>query len=69
MPYFSNDELPAAVRGHLPTHAQDIFREVFNRAFDEYGGDDATAYRVAWAAVKRQYVKADGEWIPRPAGP
>jgi cation transport regulator ChaB len=35
MPYQSNDELPPAVANHLPAHAQDIFREAFNHAWDE----------------------------------
>jgi cation transport regulator len=35
MPYQSNDELPPAVTNHLPAHAQDIFREAFNHAWDE----------------------------------
>jgi cation transport regulator len=37
MPYASNDDLPARVRNHLPEHAQDIFREVFNNAWRTYG--------------------------------
>lgn len=63
MPYATNENLPASVRGHLPPPAQDIFREAFNRAFERY--DEATAFRVAWAAVKRRYAKIDGEWVRR----
>jgi len=63
MPYPSNDDLPASVRAHLPPHAQDIFREAFNHAFDQHHGDDATAFRIAWAAVKRHYAKVEGEWV------
>jgi cation transport regulator len=58
-PYASNDELPFAVAKHLPQHAQDIFREAFNHAWDEYGGDEDRAFRVAWSAVKRKYRKRD----------
>ena len=64
MPYGSNDELPPAVANHLPSHAQDIFREAFNHAWEEYGGDEERAFRVAWAAVKRKYRKRGGEWVP-----
>ena len=64
MPYSSNLELPPAVRKHLPLHAQDIFREAFNHAWDEYGGEEERAFRVAWAAVKRQYRKRGDEWVP-----
>jgi cation transport regulator len=65
MPYASNAELPASVQAHLPPHAQDIFREAFNHAFDRHGGDEAIAFRIAWAAVKRSYEKVDGMWMPR----
>jgi len=32
VPYSSNSELPAGVRAHLPSHAQDIYRTAFNHA-------------------------------------
>ncbi|HEY2621467.1 MAG TPA: ChaB family protein [Acetobacteraceae bacterium] len=63
MPYGSNDELPPAVANHLPSHAQDIFREAFNHAWDEYGGDEERAFRVGWAAVKRSYRKRGTDWV------
>jgi cation transport regulator len=63
MPYASNDELPPAVADHLPPHAQDIFREAFNHAWDEYSGDEERAFRVAWAAVKRNYHKRGDRWV------
>ncbi|BDG02263.1 ChaB family protein [Anaeromyxobacter oryzae] len=68
MPYAANDDLPRSVRDHLPEHAQDIYREAFNHAWDRYGGDEVIAHRVAWAAVKRSYVKVDGGWAPRGGG-
>ncbi len=46
---------------HLPPHAQDIFREAFNHAFAEHIDDprrEEAAFRIAWAAVKRRYIKA-----------
>jgi cation transport regulator len=64
MPYDTNSNLPASVRNHLPSHAQDIFREAFNNALDHYD-DEATAFRVAWAAVKRRYEKVGPVWVPR----
>ena len=63
MPYGSNDDLPPSVANHLPEHAQDIFREAFNQAWSAHGGDEATAFRIAWAAVKRSYRKAEDEWV------
>ena len=68
MPYATNEDLPASVRNHLPPHAQDIFREAFNHAFAAHAGDphqEERAFRIAWAAVKRGYEKADGEWVPK----
>ena len=69
MPYDSNHELPSAVR-RLPRHAQDIFREAFNHAFASYAQNperEAIAFRVAWAAVKRVYVRSGGQWQLRAA--
>ncbi|KUG20960.1 MAG: ChaB family protein [Methanomicrobiaceae archaeon] len=73
MPYSSNAELPESVRGNLPEHAQDIYREAYNSAWEQYAdpeerrGDasrEETAHKVAWAAVKQKYEKDEktGEW-------
>jgi cation transport regulator len=64
MPYNSNADLPESVRDNLPDHAQDIFRAAWNSAWDEYGHDEARAFRVAWGAVEREYHKDDsGKWV------
>jgi len=68
MPYSANEQLPGSIRYHLPEHAQDIYREAFNHAWQEYAVDprqEEIAHRVAWAAVKRSYVKLGNEWVPR----
>jgi cation transport regulator len=68
MPYSDNIELPPGVRNHLSEHAQDIYREVFNHAFDAHNGDprqEEAARRIAWAAVKRRYVKEGDRWVER----
>ena len=68
MPYAANSDLPPSVRAHLPEHAQAIYREAFNHAYSAHEGDprqEEAAHRIAWAAVKRSYEKADGEWLPR----
>lgn len=71
MPYARKSELPESVRDSLPEHAQEIYREAFNSAWNEYDepherrGDasrEQTAHRVAWSAVKKQYEKSDGGW-------
>jgi cation transport regulator len=74
MPYHANSDLPDSVKEHLPSHAQDIYREAFNGAWDEYKspekrrGDSSreeTAHRVAWAAVKDKYEKKGDRWVTK----
>ena len=63
MPYRSNSDLPPSVQAHVPPHTQDIYREAFNHAFAAHVGDprqEEAAHRIAWAAVKRSYVKVGG---------
>ena len=73
MPYTSTSDLPDNVRNVLPAHAQEIYMEAFNSAWDQYDrpderrGDSSreeTAHRVAWAAVKNKYEKDEetGRW-------
>lgn len=72
MPYSSKNELPESVKNVLPSHAQDIYKEAFNSAYDEYkdpkdrrGDEDReeVAHKVAWSAVKKKYEKTeDGKW-------
>lgn len=69
MPYRTNDDLPPSVARHLPAHAQDIYREAFNHAFAAHEGDprqEEAAHRIAWAAVKRSYIKSGDDWVARP---
>ena len=75
MPYKAVAELPESVRDSLPKHAQEIYKEAFNSAWQEYADpstrrDDASqeevAHRVAWAAVKQKYEKdAHGRWVAK----
>jgi cation transport regulator len=67
MPYSANTDLPQRLRKVLPAHAQDIYRAAFNDAFARYGPKrEATAHRIAWAAVKHRYMqRAAGFWVPR----
>jgi len=73
MPYKSINELPENVRHVLPKHAQEIYKEAFDSAYDQYDkpserrGDadrEETAHKVAWSAVKKTgYQKGeDGKW-------
>ncbi|MCD5746789.1 putative cation transport regulator ChaB [Klebsiella pneumoniae] len=70
MPYRSKQELPDSVQHVLPAHAQEIYKEAFSSAWDQYKDkderrDDAsreeTAHKVAWAAVKNSYEKGDDD--------
>ena len=73
MPYKDLKDLPERVRENLPKHAQEIYLEAFNNAWDQYAkpeerrGDasrEETAHKVAWSAVKKVYEKNErtGEW-------
>jgi cation transport regulator len=70
MPFAKRDDLPTNVKNVLPAHAQDIYKEAFNSAYEEYkdpddrkqgGTREEAAHRVAWAAVKKKYHKGDGD--------
>lgn len=65
MPYHSKKTYPTA-SAVLPEHAQEIYKEAFNSAWDQYKhsedrrGDasrEETAHKVAWAAVKHDYQR------------
>jgi cation transport regulator len=73
MPYQSNKDLPKGAQHVLPPHAQDIYREAYNSAHEQYKDpkkrrDNASleevSHRVAWAAVEKKYHKgSDGNWV------
>ncbi len=73
MPYSDVGDLPASVKDHLPKHAQKLYMEAYNNAWDRYkdsskrrgnSSHEETARRVAWTAVKKQYQKEEssGRW-------
>lgn len=72
MPYKKNTDLPEQVADKLPKHAQDIYREAYNNAVDQYKepakrrgpeSREEAAHKVAWSAVKKKYKKGqDGKW-------
>lgn len=73
MPYKSTGDLPERVRENLPEHAQKIYLEAFNNAWDQYASPEErrggasreeTAHKVAWSAVKQVYEKDEksGKW-------
>ncbi len=75
MPYNHNSDLPESVTDNLPDHAQDIYREAYNSAWDQYdkpeerrdeASREETAHKVAWNAVKKSYEKNEyGQWVKK----
>lgn len=65
MPYERITELPKGVKNNLPKHAQEIYKEAFNSAEEQYG-EESRAHRVAWSAVERKYEKNEnGNWVSK----
>jgi cation transport regulator len=72
MPYTTLTQLPKSVKDNLPKHAQEIYKEAYNSAWEQYDepherrGDasrEETAHKVAWNAVKAKYEKGgDSKW-------
>jgi cation transport regulator len=76
MPYKKLSELPDSVQDNLPKYAQEIYKEAYNSAWDEYADPDdrrgdasreETAHRVAWSAVKKTYEKKNDQWVKKDA--
>lgn len=74
MPYKTNSELPDRVKNNLPKHAQDIYREAFNKASGEYkdpkkrrgnASQEEVSHKVAWSAVKAKYTKNGDKWVSK----
>jgi cation transport regulator len=76
MPYRTVQDLPSNLRELLPEHAQEIFLKSFNHAWEEYQetgsrpeniSQEEIAFRTAWNAVKKKYVKnkRTGKWEPK----
>ncbi len=74
MPYDNISELPDQVSDNLPKNAQQIYKEAYNNAWDQYAdpkkrkgnaSHEEVANRVAWSAVKKKYEKKDGKWVKK----
>jgi cation transport regulator len=65
VPYGEVSELPDSVKNNLPKHAQEIYKEAFNSAEEQYG-EESRAHRVAWSAVENKYEKNEnGRWVSK----
>ncbi|MDD3940503.1 MAG: ChaB family protein [Candidatus Pacebacteria bacterium] len=71
MPYKNIKDLPERIKGNLPKHAQEIYRESFNNAWKQYedpkerkgnASREEVSHKVAWAAVKQKYEKIKNDW-------
>jgi cation transport regulator len=60
----------------LPSHAQHIYTKAHKNALKQYhtpskrlGGKrqskEQVAHKVAWSAVKKEYKKKGGKWVPK----
>jgi cation transport regulator len=74
MPYSTLQQLPDTVRLELPEHAQHIWLEAYNNAWQEYKSPaegrghesrEEVSAKVAWAAVEQKYHKdsVTGNWV------
>ena len=76
MPEKKIKQAPQRIKAELPEHAQHIYVEAYDRAYDEYADPgkrrgselrEAVVHKVAWSAVEKEYQKgSDGKWYPRP---
>ncbi len=65
MPYKMITQLPDGVKNKLPKHAQEIYKEAFNSAEEQYG-EESRAPRVAWGTVEQKYEKNEsGNWVEK----
>lgn len=64
MPYNKTNDLPDRVKDNLPVHAQEIFMNTFNNAWEKYDQDEVICNKIAWSAVKREYIKNyTSKWV------
>jgi len=58
MPYDNIDDLPRNIHNNLPKHAQEIFKEAFNNAWDEYKEPQDSKDNTIW---KKSHLKLHGQ--------
>ena len=66
MPYRHNEELPSALRRHLPKLPRisiGLHSTMPSRPLPVIHAK--RRHRIAWAAVKRSFVKVGDEWLAR----
>lgn len=63
-PYDNIQQLPNAVKDHLPKTAQRMFMRIVNKALKD-GKSESEAFRLAWGIIKKHFVKKNNKWVKR----
>lgn len=64
MPKTRKADLPDTLQ-RSSAKAQRTFAEALDSAHEQYGGDEARAHRVAYAALKHSFEKVGDHWEPK----
>ena len=65
LPYKQISQLPDGVKNNLPKGAQEIYKEAYDSAADQYD-EESRAHRVAWSTVEQKYEKNEnGNWVQK----
>lgn len=68
MTYRTIKDLPTNIKNNLPTNAQELYKNTFNHAVEEFESThdyESLANKVAWAAVKQKFHReANNQWVP-----
>ena len=63
MPYKTKSDLPESVKHVLPSHVQDIYKEAFNSAWDQYKDKEdrrsASLLRSTWRKERSKGVREE----------
>ena len=62
VPYKMITQLPDGVKNNLPKDAQEIYKEAFNSAEEQYG-EEGRAHRVSWRVVEQK--NESGNWVEK----
>jgi cation transport regulator len=65
MPYLTNYDVAPSIQQHLPEHGQNIFRQAFNHAWEQYADDPRQEEIARRVAVKRVYENKVLNGCPR----
>ena len=55
-------QLSDGAKNNLPKHVQEIHKDAFNSAEEQYG-EEGRAHATAWSAVEQKYE--NGNWVEK----